>query len=39
LLGGGIRLFEGLGGDTPELRRTALIETPRALHLRFDVVA
>jgi dihydrofolate reductase len=39
LLGEGIRLFEGLGSDCPELRRTGLIETPRAMHLRFDVVA
>jgi dihydrofolate reductase len=38
LLGEGIRLFEGLGSDCPELRRTGLIETPRAMHLRFDVV-
>ena len=39
LLGEGVRLFEGLGSDCPELRRTDFIETPRAMHLRFDVVA
>jgi dihydrofolate reductase len=38
LLGEGIRLFEGLGSDCPELRRTGLIETPGATHLRFEVV-
>lgn len=38
LLGGGIRLFPDarLGGI--ELRRTRCIQTPGAIHLRFDVV-
>jgi dihydrofolate reductase len=38
LLGGGIRLFEGLDPEGIELRRTASIETPGATHLRFAVV-
>ena len=38
LLGDGIALFEGLDPDGLELRKTSSIETPRATHLRFDVV-
>ncbi|MFN2525141.1 MAG: dihydrofolate reductase family protein, partial [Actinomycetota bacterium] len=38
LLGDGIRLFEDLGPKQIELRTTRCIETPRAIHLRFDVV-
>lgn len=38
LLGEGVRLFEGLGSDRIELRRSSLIETPGATQLRFDVV-
>jgi len=38
LLGGGIRLFEGLDPAGIELRRTSSIETPGATHFRFDVV-
>jgi len=38
LLGGGIRLFEGLGPSGIELRRTSSIETPGATHFRFEVV-
>ena len=38
LLGGGIRLFEGLDPGGIELRRTGSIETPGATHLRFEVV-
>lgn len=37
LLGDGIRLFEGLGNEQLELRRTRLIGTPGATHFRFDV--
>lgn len=37
LLGGGIRLFEGLEPDGIELRRADSIETPGATHLRFHV--
>jgi hypothetical protein len=37
LLGGGIRLFEGLGGGSIELERTRTIATPAATHLRFNV--
>ena len=38
LLGGGVRLFEGLDPEGIELRRTSSVETPGATHLRFDVV-
>jgi dihydrofolate reductase len=38
LLGGGVRLFEDLGTDRIDLRRTRSIETAGATHLRFDVV-
>jgi dihydrofolate reductase len=38
LLGGGIRLFEGLDPDRIELRRLSSIETPGATHLRLEVV-
>ncbi|MBA3432198.1 MAG: dihydrofolate reductase family protein [Actinobacteria bacterium] len=38
LLGGGVRLFEDLGSEQIELRRTRTIETPSATHLRFEVV-
>jgi dihydrofolate reductase len=38
LFGAGIRLFEDLGPDRIELRRTSSIETPGATHFRFEVV-
>jgi dihydrofolate reductase len=38
LLGDGIRLFEDLGPEGIELRRTSSIETPSAIHFRFEVV-
>jgi dihydrofolate reductase len=38
LLGDGVRLFEGLDPEGIELRRTDLIETPGATHIRFEVV-
>jgi dihydrofolate reductase len=38
LLGDGIRLFEDLGPERIELRRTSSIETPSATHFRFEVV-
>jgi dihydrofolate reductase len=38
LLGGGVRLFEGLDPEGIELRRASSVETPAATHLRFDVV-
>ena len=38
LVGGGIRLFEGLDPEGIELRRTSSIETPGATHFRFEVV-
>jgi dihydrofolate reductase len=38
LLGGGIRLFEGLDPEGIELRKTGSVETPGAAHFRFEVV-
>ena len=38
LLGGGIRLFDGLDPAGIELRKTAAIDTPAATHFRFEVV-
>jgi hypothetical protein len=38
LLGAGTRLFDHLGPDHIELERTAAIESPHVMHLRFDVV-
>jgi dihydrofolate reductase len=38
LLGGGVRLFEGLNPQGIELRKIRSIETPGATHLRFSVV-
>jgi dihydrofolate reductase len=38
LLGEGVRLFEDLGTERIELRRTGSILTASATHLRFDVV-
>jgi dihydrofolate reductase len=38
LLGGGIRLFEDLTSESFELRRIRSIESPGAIHLRFEVV-
>ena len=38
LFGDGIRLFEHLGPERIELRRTSSIETPGATHLRFEPV-
>jgi dihydrofolate reductase len=37
LLGGGIRLFEDPGPTGIELRKTRLVDTPSAMHLRFSV--
>lgn len=38
LLGDGIRLFQDLGPEQIELRRTRCLQTPGATHLRFEVV-
>ncbi len=38
LLGGGTRLFDGPGGDTPRLEQTRVIESPAVTHLRYRVV-
>jgi dihydrofolate reductase len=36
LLGGGVRLFDGLGADAPKLERTRLVESPTGVvHLRY----
>ena len=38
LLGGGVRLFDDLGGDGIELEVTRVIESPGVTHLRYRVV-
>ncbi len=38
LLGGGVRLFDRLGPDTPKLERMSVVESPAAAHLRYRVV-
>ena len=38
LLGGGVRLFEGLGEQQIELEKTRVIDTPRATHLQYRVL-
>ena len=38
LVGDGIRLFQDLGLEQIELRRTRCLQTPGATHLRFEVV-
>jgi dihydrofolate reductase len=38
LLGDGIRLFQDLGTEEIEFRRTRCIQTPNATHLGFEVV-
>jgi dihydrofolate reductase len=38
LLGGGVRLFDNLGDDRPELECTRVIESPAVTHLRYRVV-
>jgi dihydrofolate reductase len=38
VLSEGVRLFDDLGSEPIELRRTGLIETTSATHLRFEVV-
>ena len=38
LLGGGVRLFEGLGAQQIELEQTRVIDTPRATHLQYRVL-
>lgn len=38
LLGGGVRLFEGLGPDNAEFELVRVIEGPRATHLKYRVV-
>lgn len=38
LLGGGVRLFEGLGPDDGELELVRVVEGPKATHLKYRVV-
>jgi dihydrofolate reductase len=38
ILGGGVRLFEGLGPQRIELEKTRTIDTPRATHLQYRVL-
>jgi dihydrofolate reductase len=38
LLGGGVRLFEGLGPDDAELELLRVLEGPKATHLKYRVV-
>ena len=38
LLGGGVRLFDHLGGKPIELEKLAVVEAPGVTHLRFRVV-
>jgi dihydrofolate reductase len=36
-LGGGVRLFESLGHDRPELELTRVVDSPTVTHLRYRV--
>jgi dihydrofolate reductase len=38
LLGGGVRLFDGIEGDGIELQPTRVVDSPAVTHLRFRVV-
>jgi dihydrofolate reductase len=38
LLGGGVRLFDGIGSDSIELERTRVIESPVATHMSYRVL-
>jgi dihydrofolate reductase len=38
LLGDGVRLFDNLGTDPPELEQTRVIASPTVIHLRYRVV-
>jgi dihydrofolate reductase len=38
LLGGGVRLFDNLGVEQPELEATRVIDSPSVTHLKFRVV-
>jgi dihydrofolate reductase len=38
LLGGGVRLFDGLGSELPTLEPTRVIESPAVTHIRYRVV-
>jgi dihydrofolate reductase len=36
-MGGGVRLFENVGSDPPQLTCTRMVESPGVVHLRFEV--
>jgi dihydrofolate reductase len=38
LLGGGVRLFDHLGSETPELEIVQVVAAPGVTHLRYRVV-
>jgi dihydrofolate reductase len=38
LLGGGVRLFEGLGPDDAKLQLASVNESPAVTHIRYEVV-
>jgi hypothetical protein len=38
LLGGGTRLFEGVGPEQPRFERTNVLDSPLATHLRYRIV-
>jgi dihydrofolate reductase len=38
LLGDGVRLFDNLGPERPELERTRVVDSPTVTHLRYRVV-
>jgi dihydrofolate reductase len=38
-MGGGVRLFENLAAEQPDLRCTRVVETTGVVHLRFEVAA
>jgi dihydrofolate reductase len=37
LLGGGVRLFDGLGSDAPDLTMTRVVSSPLVTHIRYRV--
>lgn len=38
LIGAGTRLFDHLGAEHIELKRTSVIESPHVTHLRFRII-
>jgi hypothetical protein len=37
-MGGGVRLFDNIGGKPIDLERTRVVQTPQATHVRYRVV-